>query len=123
MSRPKNMSEVIKLQTRWKRLGAFISNVLKEMHRPLPNSQRKSTVIICGRIINKLVCNFAVSDSVTTRTLHDLNTMLMRVDNTSDITEIQALEIEILNSLAFEVTAIVDKLASDIAASKPANAI
>jgi hypothetical protein len=33
------------------------------------------------------------------------------------------LEIEILNLLASEVAVIVDKLASDIAASKPANAI
>lgn len=121
MPRPKNTTELSNLHRRWVRLLGYIKRVHAEMLRPMNNTQRKSTVVICGRIVNMVVCVFAVSDTITNKVLHELNSCLMRIDGSSDIQTASSLEIEILDMLLSDIHSKISGISDDIEAAKYSN--
>lgn len=118
MPRPKDMTKVIQTQKRWNRLVKFIQKLHNEIRKPMTNTRRRSSVVIAGRMINNIVCTFAVSDVVTNNTLHDLNALLMRLDTHEDVLSASSLENSILHMLEIEIKTKITDLDKEIAASK-----
>lgn len=117
MPRPRNTTELSKLHKRWLRLSGFVKRLHSEMVRPMNNTQRKSTVVICGRIINMLVCVFAVSDTLTNKVMHELNSCLMRLDGAQDVQAASSLELEIIDMLARDIGSKIAGIVSEIEAA------
>lgn len=118
MPRPKDMSEVICTQKRWTRLVKFVQKLRGEMKRPMTNTKCRTSVVIAGRMINNIVCTFAVSDVLTNRTLHDLNAVLMRLDTFDDVQSAHSMENDILHSIEHEIHGKVQELDREVIASK-----
>lgn len=118
MPRPRNMTAVVSLQKRWLRLAGLLKRIHGEMTRPSNTTAKKSNVVICGRIINNIVCTFAVPDQVTNKTLNELNAYLMRMETADDILRTLSCELEIIDSLREHIVSRVHALSEEIAASK-----
>lgn len=118
MPRPKNMTAVLSLQKRWSRLANLIKRLNAEMTKPAKTTTRKSNIVICGRIINNIVCTFAIPEQITTLVLNDLNGALMRLETQEDIMKVSTLELSILHDLKLFMNSKMSDLAKEIEASK-----
>ena len=118
MPRTRDMSEVVNTQKRWSRLLKYTQKLYGETKKPMTNAKRRASVVVVGRIINNLVCAFAVSDQLTNKTLHDLNAVLMRLDKQEDVMAAYSLEHDILKGMEEEIVKKISDLEREIQASK-----
>lgn len=118
MPRPRNMTAVLSLQKRWSRLANLVKRLQAEMTKPTKTTSRRSNVVVCGRIINNIVCTFAVPDQITTMVLNDLNGSLMRMETHEDILKVSTLELTVLHDLKIFMNSKIADLSKEIEASK-----
>jgi hypothetical protein len=112
------MTAVLSLQKRWSRLASILKRMNAEMTRPATNAMRKSSVVICGRSINNIVCAFAVPDQITNKVLNELNGCLMRMETSEDVLKASSCELAIIQSLRDYINSKINDLSKEIAASK-----
>ena len=118
MPRPKNMSAVLRTQKRWIRLQKHVRQIHTELAKPMSNTIRKSSVVIAGRIINMVVCEFVISDTITNTVLHELNAMLMRISKQEDIVVILRREIELLHMISQDIHEKITSISKEVEASR-----
>lgn len=117
MPRVRDMSEVVATQKRWARLLKFVARLRLELGKQT-NTRKRAAVVICGRMLNNIACTFAVSEDTANKILHDLNAMLMRIDDARDEQNAYVLEQELLGALVREMEQKISGLEKEIVSSR-----
>lgn len=108
--RPKDQRQTQKLITRWGKLLKAVRMLMDQHTRPLSNAQRKAMCVICGRILNIIVCTFDFSDELLNLVTQSLDVKLMRMQTHDDVLAVHALETTALRSIVSEIKAKIETL-------------